>query len=672
MITLRKSAVSPVAELDVTDQPIDALLTKEWLLTDTRGGYASSTVVGCNTRGYHGLLVGASRPPVGRIMALANCLETITWEGRSYELSTFEFSDRFVPAGHTLLRRFRRDVGVHFDYALGRLQVVRSVYLHPRDNTVALVYTLDPISRPLDLTLRPLVGLRDFHSLQRSYAPLYARPFGDALVVRHSVPQSCQLGMVCPGAVFQDDPQWWHDFVYRRERERGQAFTEDLWAPGVFKVHLDRPGQVVLWARLGGPDGPGDLPNMDLDRLVSDLLDHQREVLAAAGPRRGVAKALVLAADPFVVQRPSDRGPGTTIMAGFPWFADWGRDAFLSLPGLLLETGRTELAKSVLLTFAGAADQGMIPNCFDEHDNTPHYNSVDASLWFIHAAFQVLQAGRDTKTFGRDLLPVIRSILESYQSGTRFGIHADEDGLITGGDPQTQLTWMDGKCGDTAFTPRHGKAVEVNALWYNALCLVAQYCARRDRTLSQSCKAMASRVAEHFVRLFWNESRGYLNDTIRPDGSADPSLRPNQIFALSLPYTPPLSQAQRVSILETIERELLTPYGLRTLDRSNPDYRGVFAGPPYERDRAYHQGTVWPFLMGAFVEAYLKVHGSDRQTKLKAAAFLRPLLEHVPAEGCLGSLCEVFDGDDPIAPKGCFAQAWSVAELIRALRLVSD
>ena len=672
MIALRKSTVSPLVELDVADQPIDDLLTKEWLLTDTQGGYASSTVLGCNTRGYHGLLVGATEPPVGRVVALANCLETITWEGRCYELSTFEFTDRFVPTGHTYLRRFCRDVGVHFDYALGRLQISKSIYLDPKASTVALVYTLDSVRRPLELTLRPLVGLRDFHTLQRSYAPLCARRLGDAVLVRHNVPHSCHLVMACPGAVFHDDPQWWYNFVYRCEKERGQAFTEDLWTPGVFKVQMKRPGQVVLWAHLDGPEGPGDLPDMDLDQLLADLRGHQREVLAANGTCRGAAKALVLAADQFVVQRTTDRGPGTTILAGFPWFADWGRDAFIALPGLLLETGRIELAKSVLLTFAGAADQGMIPNCFDEHDNTPHYNSVDASLWFIHAAFQYLQASDDTRTFGRDLLPVIRWILECYQKGTRFDIHADADGLITGGSAQTQLTWMDGKCGDTAFTPRHGKAVEVNALWYNALCAVAQYCARRDRQLSQSYRAMADRVAEHFGCLFWNETRGYLNDAIYPDGSVDSSLRPNQVFALSLPFTPPLSQAQQVSILEAVQRELLTPYGLRTLDRSHPGYRGVFTGPPYERDRAYHQGTVWPYLIGPFVEAYLKVHGSDRKTRHQAAEFIQPLLVHLTRDGCLGSICEVFDGDNPLRPKGCFAQAWSVAELIRAYHLVNE
>ena len=671
MITMRKTRVTPIVSLDVQDEPIEDLLTQEWLLTNARGGYASSTVLGCNTRGYHGLLVGALQPPACRVMALANGLETITYDGRSYELATFEFKDRFAPAGHEYLRQFHRDIGVHFEYALGRVRVTKSVYLDRQSDTLALVYTIESVKAPLEFTLRPFVGLRDFHTLQNCHAPLCARQIEAGVLVRHNVPDSCRLLLTCEQAEFQDDPQWWYNFVYRCERERGQSFTEDLWTPGVFRVVLKRPGQIVFWAQLQGHDNPTDKGISDLDQLREDLRTHQREVIKAAGTERRVTKALCLAADQFVVQRTTDKGPGDTIMAGFPWFADWGRDAFIALPGLLLETGRTEQAKGVLLTFANAADQGMVPNCFDEHDNTTHYNSVDASLWFIHAAFQYLTVSEDAKTFSRDLLPVILWIVDSYQKGTRFEIHTDNDGLISAGNAQTQLTWMDAKCGDKAFTPRHGKTVEVNALWYNALCLLSQYYARRDRQMSQFYRTLAAKTAESFCSLFWNEGCGYLNDVVHPDGSIDASLRPNQVFAVSMPYAPPLSHAQQTSIVDKLQAELLTPYGLRTLAPSHPAYKGVFTGTPYERDSAYHQGTVWPYLIGPFVEAYVKVHGSDRKAKREAAEFIQPLLDHLTQEGCLGSICEVFDGDDPHTPKGCSAQAWSVAELIRAYRLVN-
>ena len=671
MLTLRTTHATPILSLDVQDEPLEDLLTQEWLLTNTRGGYTSSTLAGCNTRGYHGLLVGSLQPPVCRVMALANGLETITYNGQSYELATFEFNDRFAPDGHGYLKQFRRDLGVHFDYSLGRIHLTKSIYLDRQTDTVALVYTVESFKKPLEFTWRPFVGLRDFHTLQRSHAPLYTRPLDHGILVQHNVPNSCQLLMTCEQAEFQEDPQWWYNFVYRCERERGQNFTEDLWAPGIFKTTLKRPGQIVIWAQLRGHDSPTNTPELDLEQLCGDLLRHQREVITAAGSGRRVTKTLCLAADQFIVQRNTDKGPGTTILAGYPWFSDWGRDAFMALPGLLLETGRIEQAKDVLLTFAATADQGMIPNCFDEHDNTAHYNSVDASLWFIQAAFQYLRTSEDTKTFGRDLLPVICGILDCYQKGTRFNIHADTDGLISAGNAQTQLTWMDAQCGEAVFTPRHGKAVEVNALWYNALCLVSQYYARRDRQASQFYKNLATQVGESFCSLFWSADLGHLHDVVYPDGSVDSSLRPNQVFALSLPFTPPLSQAQQESILDKVQRELLTPYGLRTLAPSHPAYKGVFTGPPYERDRAYHQGTVWPYLIGPFVEAYVKIHGSDRKARLQAAEWIQPLLDHLTQDGCLGSICEVFDGDEPIHPKGCIAQAWSVAELIRAYRIVN-
>jgi predicted glycogen debranching enzyme len=671
MLTLHKTRVSPIQSLDVHEEAIEDLLPQEWLLTNTRGGYCSSTLAGCNTRSYHGLLVGALQPPICRVMALANVLETVSYDGRSYDLSTFEFSDRFTPAGHATLRQWSRDIGVHFEYGLGRARVTKSVYLARETDLVALLYTVDGIKKPLEITVRPFVGLRDFHTLQNSRAPLASRSIDKGVLVRHNVPDSCQLVMASEQAEYEDSPQWWYQFVYRCERERGQGFAEDLWTPGAFKITLKKAGQFVIWAHLQGHDGSGRAECFDLNGIREELADHQREIVAAGGRGRRVNKALCVAADQFEVHRTTAKGQGSTIMAGYPWFADWGRDTFVALPGLLLDTGRVEQAKQVLLTFAESADQGMIPNCFDEHDNTAHYNSIDASLWFIHAAFRYLQVSEDNRIFSRDLMPVIRWILDSYQNGTRFGIHADTDGLITTGPIQTPLTWMDAQCGDTTFTPRHGKAVEVNALWYNALSLVSQYYVRRDRQSSQSYKALATQVGENFVDRFWNQTTGYLNDVIAPDGTVDSSLRPNQIFALSLPHVPPLSAEQRASILEKITQRLLTPYGLRTLDPGHPSYRGLYAGPRYERDAAYHQGTVWPYLIGPFVEAYIRANGEDRKARVQAAAFIETLLDHLTTDGCLGSLCEVFDGDEAARPKGCIAQAWSVAELIRAYRLIN-
>jgi predicted glycogen debranching enzyme len=395
-------------------------------------------------------------------------------------------------------------------------------------------------------------------------------------------------------------------------------------------------------------------------------------------------RTLCLAADQFISKRQTSQNhppshlasedagaSGTTILAGFPWFMDWGRDVFVALPGLLLSTGRFDEARSVLTTFAAATDDGLIPNRFDDRSNTAHFNSIDASLWFINAAFQYLDAAGDSQTFTQHLLPTIRWIIDSYCDGTQFGICADADGLITGGDNETQLTWMDAKYDGVAFTPRYGKAVEVNALWYNSLCRLAQFYAGRNAENAKHYRSMADKVENSFRQLFWNETAGYLNDCILPGGLADASLRPNQIFAVSLPFSP-LPARQQKGVVDAVQKNLLTPYGLRTLDACDSRYKGRYEGPQQQRDEAYHQGTVWPYLIGPFVEAYLKVNDFSQKSKDEASEFIEPLMQHLTEDGCLGQVCEIFDGDAPHKPKGCIAQAWSVAELIRAYQLINS
>jgi len=715
--------------ISIAEQPIENLLTREWLLTNERGSYASSTIAGCNTRRYHGLLIGSLRPPINRIMALSNCLEMVILNGQTFNLSTFEFRNKFTPSGFGFLKQFRRDTAAHFEYELDKLKLTKSIYLLRNTDTVALVYDFTSVQEPAEFVLRPFVGLRDFHTLQRSHAPFRSRWLGDGVLVRHNVPNSCELFLSCQsihpvreknefshGVSFENDRQWWFNFVYRNNRERGQDFTEDLWTPGFFKCRIvpgtpcgETAAKIVLWANLS-PQWARckheQLTNFDIDAVREDLVKHQESILDARFSTLDARKkeksrirhrelrieeALCLTADKFITKRQTsieDQESSieyrTTILAGYPWFADWGRDAFIALPGLLLSTGRFEEAKSVLTTFAAAADEGMIPNHFDDRSGTAHFNSVDASLWFINAAFQYLQTSGDSKTFMQELMPTIRWIIDSYHKGTRFDIRADADGLITAGNNQTQLTWMDAKYEGIAFTPRCGKAVEVNALWYNSLCLLAQFTEdRRQRTedrgqrteiLSSDFRLLSSeieKVQRSFCELFWNESKGYLNDCILPDGSVDESLRPNQIFAVSLPFSP-LSPEGQKSVVSAVQNQLLTPYGLRTLNVQDGRYKGIYTGPQQQRDEAYHQGTVWPYLMGPFVESFLKVNGFSRKSKKKAAEFIQPLLQHLTEDGCLGSVSEIFDGDAPHKPKGCIAQAWSVAELIRAYQLINS
>ena len=693
MLTVQKADDTVSFCVPTDGQDIDTLLTKEWLLTNGRGGYASSTLAGCHTRAYHGLLVGSLQPPVNRVMALSNCLEMILSKGKTFHISTFEFDDKFTPEGFKFLKAFRRDTGAHFDYALPNVDLTRSVYLLRQTDTVAIVYDFTRIRESVEFVTRPFVGLRNFHALQKSYAALCSAWLGSTergLVVHHDTPNSCSLFLRCPSAHYEKDPQWWFNFTYRAEKERGQGYTEDLWTPGFFKCRIDLPTRIILWAHLNAFDAghdPEPFVDANIDAVHRDLHNHQKSLRRQANqvessnweskdqsPITGNAthfNILCLAADQFITERKTRRGRSTTILAGYPWFADWGRDAFISLPGLLLATGRFKQAKSVLTTFAAAADKGMIPNRFDDYSDTTHFNSVDASLWFINASFQYLATTGDSETFNRELLPTIRSIIESYNNGTRFGIHADTDGLIVAGDEETQLTWMDAKCDGIAFTPRYGKAVEVNALWYNALRYLAEFFADQNEEDAGHYQSMADQVQDAFYRQFWNERQGYLNDFILPNSSANDRLRPNQIFAVSLKFSA-LPKEQQKSVVAAVQDKLLTPYGLRTLDPQAEDYKGEYTGPLRQRDEAYHQGTAWPFLIGPFIEAYLKVNDFSRESKKQAAEFLQPLLKHIIEDACLGSISEIFDGDTPHRPKGCFAQAWSVAELIRAYQLVSS
>ncbi len=649
---------------------IDELLDYEWLLTNERGSYACSTVLGCNTSGYHGLLIGALEPPANRIMALSNCLEMVLCERNVFQLSTFEFADKFAPTGHRYLRRFYRDAGAHFVYTLDSIQVERAVYLVRDADTVVLEYTFDGIQTPVDFVLRPFVGLRDFHTQQKAYAHLTGQPVGSGLLIRHDVPGSCELLVDSPSMRFEADSQWWFNFAYRANRERGQHAAEDLWAPGFFKERIECDGTVVFWAHLDRRCPRDGTMQIDVNAVKQELARHQEEVIRSAKADDESGAILSLAADQFVIKRCYKGVEGSSIVAGYPWFADWGRDAFIGLPGLLLTTGRYEQARSVLSTFASAAEAGMIPNRFDDRGGAVHFNSVDASLWFIQAAFQYLRTTGDTKAFLDELLPTITWIVDSYQNGTQFGIHADTDGLITAGDSHAQLTWMDARYEGVSFTPRWGKAVEVNALWHNALCYLREFWVGRDATLARRYGAMALKVGKSFSRRFWNEQRGYLNDTITPDGSIDASLRPNQIFALSLPYGPPLNPARQRAVVDIVEKELLTPYGLRTLAPDDPAYKGRYEGPQGLRDAAYHQGTVWPYLIGPFVEAYLKVHDFSVEARARGMETILPLLNHLTGAGCLGSIAEIFDGDEPQMPRGCGVQAWSVGELIRVYRLL--
>jgi predicted glycogen debranching enzyme len=641
---------------------------REWLLTNGLGAFAMSSVVGCNIRRYHGLLCAARMPPVGRVMALSRLGEIVYLDGdtgRMLELSVNQFRGNVHPRGDKYLRRFHLGETARWEYDVEGVRVTKALQLLWRKNVAGVRYTADAgqgpgAGRKVRLDLLPFTGLRDFHALRRAGERFDVRTKGTQggrqVIVTHGDLCVC---VEADAGRFVEQPDWWYEHVYPIESERGQDDHEDLFCPGRFTVEGEGKLAITLWASIE-PLVP-NLPGWDAElarRVAGKEAGRSTVVVSAAKGEAtdrvnlssAVQRRLDHAASDFIVYRRSpDGSDGTSILAGYPWFADWGRDTFISLPGLLLKTRRFEQARQVLTVFGHYVSEGMIPNRFDDYSNEPHYNTVDASLWYVHSAFEYLRLSGDDDTFAFKLLPACRQIIDGYKRGTRYHIKMEADGLVTQGDATTQLTWMDAKHGDTAFTPRQGKAVEINALWYHALMLMAE-------------TELANHVAESFRGAFWISPFRGLADVVT-DGRQDTSIRPNQIFAVSLPHSP-LDAGQQQAVVEVVRRELLTPYGLRTLARSDPKYCGRYCGDQWGRDSAYHNGTVWPWPLGAFLEAYLKVNRRSPAAVEQARKWLRPLIEHME-QNCIGQIAEIFEAEEPHRPAGCPAQAWSVAEVLR-------
>lgn len=646
-----------------TNGQLEPHLRQEWLITNGLGAFASGTVVGCNTRCYHGLLCAATLPPVGRMMMLNRIGEVLVdaeHTDQPRDLSINQFDGRYFPRGEQYLRQFQLDGVARFDYEVDGTKISKEVQLLWMKNVAAVRYTIrPPAGKNVELRLMPFVSLRDFHSVLRADGvKMHAQGSGRRATVQHD---QSTLHLQSDAADFVEQPQWWYGHVYAIETDRGLPDHEDLFSPGHFVFQTSREVQVMLWASLD----PVDSVDFEAERqrrhqvLGSALsgVDLERPGIAPQAPVRFtgetsvVIRRLLHAAADFVVDRRSpDDTMGKTILAGYPWFADWGRDTMISLPGLLLCTGRFDDAKGVLSLFAQYVSEGMIPNRFDDYTNEPSYNTVDASLWFIHAVHEYVRYSDDRQTYDRLLHHACRQIIDGYQRGTRFHIKMDPaDGLISQGDPTTQLTWMDAKDGDQVFTPRQGKPVEINALWHHALKLMGH-------------DDLAARVAESFRKAFWISPFRGLADVVSED-RRDTTLRPNQIFAASLANSP-LTADQQHAVVEVVRRELLTPVGLRSLAGSDPNYHGRYSGPPVQRDAAYHNGTIWGWLMGPFLEAYLRTQNHSHDAVGQCRRWLQPLLDSMQSL-TIAQISECFEGDEPHRPVGCPAQAWSVAEALR-------
>lgn len=623
----------------------------EWLETNGLGGWASSTVRGAHTRRYHGLLVVATCPPVGRVVLLSRLDETLVLPEGRVELGCSIFPGTIHPRGDQWLTAFATEPVPTWTYAGAGWVLRKRLALLAGEHTVVASYELVNAPGPLCLELRPLFAGRDYHHLMQAneqIAPT-ADWAADALVYR-PYPAQPTAHLLAPGACWEAAPDWYYHFQYPREQERGLDHSEDLFTPGRLRLQL-APGAAV--GVLATTEPPADRDPLAL--LTAEIARRQRVEVCAPWAADPVLGPLARAAHSFLVRR----GDGLhTIVAGYHWFTDWGRDTMIALPGLCLVTGRFAEARGIFAAFAEHVSEGMIPNRFPDAGALPEYHAVDATLWFFVALYKYLQYTQDYG-FARTLWPTLEDIAAWHVRGTRHRIRVEADGLLAAGEPGVQLTWMDAKVGDWVITPRMGKPVEVNALWYNALRILQHLAEAFGQRADYGQRA--AEVHASFEHLFWCEDRGYLCDVVAPEGP-DWAIRPNQVFALSLPF--PLVEGERARrVLSAIDQHLLTPRGLRSLSPSDPAYCARYAGGPWERDRAYHQGTVWAWLIGPYITALCRCHG--RAGRQRGRALLNGFAEHLHEAG-LGTVSEIFDAEPPFAPRGCIAQAWSVAELLRA------
>lgn len=632
---------------------LEQATSREWLETNGIGGFASSTIVGMNTRRYHGLLVAALHPPVGRIVTLSSYQETVRLGGRDYELGCNQYTDAVHPQGYRHLDYVEDTPWPTFGYKIGKAQIKKSVFMPYGLNATVVTYTSDQDVR---LDIRPLIAYRDYHHTARQNGDINPSPEvgADAL---HYTPYEGQptLHITHDGGQFIGDGFWYYDFEYALERYRGLDAVEDLFSPGSLTFTLPAGESVSIVASVEDA-----IPVDQVDDLRDAEIDRRRNRSASLVVEDDFAASLANAADAYVVRRDQDL---STIIAGYPWFSDWGRDTFIALPGITLVTGRFDQAAGMLKAFAKACDQGMIPNRFPDHGEIADYNSVDASLWYIQAVNRYLDYTGDFDGVEQDIWPTIKSIVTHYHDGTRYRIHADVDGLISAGEGNVQLTWMDAKVGDWVVTPRHGKPVEINALWYHALRVSEALAIRfSDPEFASRISGYAEQVATAFESTYWNEETGCLFDVVGQEHK-DGAIRPNQILAVSLPHQL-VSDTHARSILDVVERELLTPRGLRSLAPGHPSYAGHYGGDQHSRDGAYHQGTVWGWLIGPYVTAYVRAGGDSSEVRDTAAEVIAPFRSHLFEAG-IGHISEVFDGDPPHTSRGCYAQAWSVGEVLR-------
>lgn len=631
---------------------LEEIINTEWLLTNGIGGYASSTISGLNTRKYHGLLIAAENPPSERYVLLSKLEEIIEVNQIQIPFNTNQYPGSIHPDGYKKLKSFTLDAFPTTVFEHDQEQLKKEICMHQGHNTVVIKYT-NTGKNDFILKLRPHFLNRGHHHLQETVENGFWMENKDQCSVVANRFSDTKLYFSYSEGKFVNDPIDYFDVQYIKEIERGQTHSEDTSTLGYLEIPLKKKKSCFLIFSTEEKEtqlNPKDIFTSEKKHLKN---------LIPKGIENEFTQDLIRAYDQFKVYRKST--DSFSIIAGYPWFTDWGRDSMIALRGATLALADYEAFKSIFRTFFKYIDKGILPNRFPDEHAEPEYNTVDATLWSFTVLYEYFLKTKDL-TFVKEVLPQLQDIIDWHFKGTHFDIHVNNLGFIEAGNSKTQLTWMDAKVGDHVETPRNGCPVEIQGLWYNALTITSEFLKAFKNEVPEKYTKTIKRIKKNFKPYFWNKD-GYLNDIIIPEKSTDCSIRPNQVFVLTLPFNL-LSQQESKQVLKTVEKHLLTPYGLRTLSPENPFFRANYQGGQWERDTAYHQGTVWPFLLGDYFTAYLKAHKHSEKAKNTVISQMQELKKHFYQNECVNGISEVFDGLTPTQGKGCINQAWSVSGIL--------
>jgi predicted glycogen debranching enzyme len=650
----------------IGNENFEDLNNKEWLETNGLGGWTSSAITSCHTRRYHGLLVAATKPPTERMVLVSKMDETIVVNGERFELGANNYGEVVHPTGYKYLCSFTKSLCSEFVYEAGVVCLRKSILMPHGENTTIIKYEVVKTETPFILEWLPLLAGRGYHQLMHARDIDLINGYENNQLKIKLNAQTPDVFIYLHGGNYNTSPNWYYHFNYSIENYRGLDFIEDLFTPGTLSKELSE-GDIFYLVL-----STNDYSSTNVEAVFNKEI--KRRTALINKETSNTVQQLVLAADQFIVKRNlslnssliGEDQEGATIIAGYHWFTDWGRDTMISLPGLCISTKRFDDAKKILYAFAQSVDRGMLPNRFQDNGEAPEYNNVDGTLWYFIAIYKYLQATGDREFVLEKLLPVLKEIIDWHYRGTRYNIHVDEDGLLYAGEKGFQLTWMDARIGDWVVTPRMGKPVEIQALWYNALQIFSKLLELNGQE-DDAVKMLqqAGRVKESFENRFWCDEGNYLYDVIDENGIPDKSFRPSQVFAISLPFA--LIEGQKAkTVMKLVEEKLYTPKGLRSLSPDDNRYIRFYGGNQWQRDSSYHQGTVWSWLLGPYIDAIYKTHGSSAALT-KARKIIENFLPHLSEAG-IGTISEIFDGEAPHKPRGCVAQAWSVAEILRVIK----